>query len=96
MLLPKLSWQSLLHLFLETRLENSPAGIGMWHPAIFHMFRELNNQIARPSIRWAFARPPINNATMATTKSIDDELRKLLEAASVPDISAKLTDLKVT
>lgn len=38
----------------------------------------------------------IHLGNMATTKSIDDELRKLLDAPSVPDVSAKLTDLKVT
>lgn len=32
---------------------------------------------------------------MASTKQISDELKKLLAASSLPDISKQLTDLKV-
>jgi hypothetical protein len=32
---------------------------------------------------------------MASAKAISDELKKLLESASLPDISKQLTELKV-
>jgi hypothetical protein len=33
---------------------------------------------------------------MASAKSISDELKKLLDASSLPDISNQLTELKVS